>query len=235
MTFPILWPKKLRPSAIMANPAPFSRSGGTSLGGIERTTRTDRGWWMIDYKSVALATVADRRQWNGLRTAMGGMAGTMAIRIWSFDTAPWAAGTEDGRTILIPHDDDTPFEDETMYSQSTIGVRAGTAIALGATSITLRIIYGIDELMGTRFSYQHALYELGIPTSVVGDLWTMPVFPAIRAAIPINADLEFDLPTCLVHLATDNAMDVRLSAGEVDFVDVSFKENVSYWNDLVTS
>jgi hypothetical protein len=97
--------------------------------------------------------------------------------------------------------------------------------------VTLRIVGGIDELTGTRFSYNHALYELGIPTAVDDDEWTMPVFPAIRAPIPADALLNFTLPTCLVRLATDRAMDVSLTAGNFDRADVSFVEAVEFWND----
>jgi hypothetical protein len=234
MTDPLIWPSFLAPAQILANPVPFSRSGGVSLGGLERTTRTDRGWWMIDYKSVALYTVARRRIWNAFRVSLSGASGSFVIPVWSFDTSPWAAGTVEGKS-LTPHSDDSPFDDESLYEQPTIIVTMGVAAALGDTSVTLRIGYGIDELTGTRFSYNHALYELGIPTAVVDDLWTMPVFPAIRAAIPIDAALEFDLPTCRVRLASDREMDVSLTAGGFDRADVSFREDTAFWNDAAIS
>jgi hypothetical protein len=227
----LVWPHAvLVPSAIMVNPVPFSRSGGVSLGGLERSTRTDRGWWAIDFKAVSLYTVAQRRMWNALRITLCGTAGQVAVPAWSFDTAPWLPGTNG--YVLSTHSDGTTFSDDSEYSQPQSVVEMAVAAALGDTAVTLRIVGGIDELTGTRFSYNHALYELGIPTVVDGDEWTMPVFPAIRAPIPADALLNFTLPTCLVKLATDRAMDVSLTAGNFDRADVSFVEAVEFWNSL---
>lgn len=234
MTDPLIWPAFLKPSQIHVNAVPFSRSGGTSLGGVRRTTRTDRGWWVFDYKGISLFNIARRRLWNAFRVNLSGESGSFVIPIWSFDTAPWAAGTVNGKT-LTTHSDGSPFSDGTLYLQPTIIVTMAFGAVLGDTSVTLRLGAGIDELTGTRFSYQHALYELGIPTAVVGDEWTMPVFPAIRAAIPIDAALEFDLPTCRVRLANDREMDVSLTAGNFDKVDVSFVEDLAFWNDLAAA
>ena len=51
------WPTAiLKPSAISANVVAFSRSGGRTLGGLERVTRTDRGFWSIVYRGCLLYT-----------------------------------------------------------------------------------------------------------------------------------------------------------------------------------
>jgi hypothetical protein len=229
---PIVWPGDvLRPSQIMANPVPFTRSGGRSLGGIERSTRTDRGYWSIAYKGVPLGTPARRRMWNAIRISLDGCSGIAAVPAWSYDSAPWLAGTTLGRR-LVPHSDGSIFSDGSEYTQPAIVVEMAVAAAIGDTSVTLRVVANITELSGVRFSYNHALYETGVPTAVVGALWTVPIVPAIRAAIPISAALEFDRPTCLVHLATDRAMDVSLSGGNNDKPDVAFIEAVDFWADV---
>lgn len=228
----LLWPRRLlRPSSLMANLVPFSRGGGRSLGGQARVTRTDRGWWSISYKGVALGDPARRRAWNAIRTSLVGMAGLVAVPVWTFD----ATGTGDdtsGGEMLVTHSDGSRFSDGSRYSQPLIQIEMAATAAIGATSVTLRLVYGIDDLSGIRFSYNHALYETGNPTLVDGDEWTVPVFPAVRAEIPADASLEVDLPTCLCHLASDRAMDVSLDRGLHDRVDVSFEEAVDYWNDL---
>lgn len=231
MTVIHLWPESLAPAQIAPNQVAFSRSGGRSLGGLERTIRTDRGWWTIDYKGVMLSSTAIRRTWNAIRTSLGGMAGLLAIPVLSYDSNGEPAGTVGGR-LLIPHSDGTGFSDGSYYTQPAIVVEMAAAASLGDTSISLRIVSNIDELSGVRFSYNHALYETGNPTSIVDDVWTVDIFPAIRADIPEDAVLEFDVPTCLVHLANDRAMDLSFSAGKLDRVDVSFVEAVDYWNDL---
>lgn len=229
------WPSAiLKPAAIEANVVAFSRSGGVTLGGLQRVVRTDRGWWSVAYKGIALDTPAQRRVWNAIAAHCGGMAGLMAVPVWSFDSAPWPVGTVNGR-VLVPHSDGTSHGDGSLYAQSPIRVTLVDAVAIGATSVKLRIGGGIDELTGVRFSYEHALYRTGIPTLVDGTDWTVPVSPAIRAPIPAGADLEFGLPTCLVRLADDRTMDVRLSSGRFDLVDAAFVEAADYWSDLAAA
>lgn len=231
----ILWPHAmLKPAAIMPDLVPFTRSGGRSLGGISRNTRTDRGYWKIDYKAVALADAARRRLWNSIRVGAGGMAGLLAVPVWSHDSAPWPAGAADGR-FLVSHSDGSSFSDGSRYAQPAFSVQMAVAAAIGDTSVTLRAVWNIDELAGIRFSYNHALYETGLPTLIDGDEWTLPVFPAIRAVIPLDAEVEVGLPTCLVHLASDRAMDVMLTAGAFDKVDVGFVEAAEYWSDLAAA
>lgn len=228
----ILWPTHtLKPSAIDPNPVPFSRSGGRTVGGISTDTRTDRGYWSIAFKGISLVDGDRRRLWNSIRVGLSGKAGLLAVPVWSYDTAPWPAGTVNGQLLTI-HADGTPHSDGTAYAQSAIGVELVEAVGIGATIVKLRALYGIEELSGIRFSYQHALYVTGFPLSIDGDIWQVLITPAVRAPIPAGAELEVGLPTCLVHLASDDAMDVRLSAGDYDSVDVAFIEAVDYWNEL---
>ncbi len=203
----ILWPTTLRPAQILANPVPFTRSGGRSLGGLERVTRTDRGWWSIQYKGVLLQSAASRRLWNATRVSVNGMAESLAIPVWSHD----ANGADSG-----------------------IEVTLATAASIGDTQVVLSLGDGIDDLSGVRFSFEHALYETGIAIDVYDDQWIVPIFPALRADIAADAALEFDLPTCLVRLASDREMDASLTAGQVDRADVSFVEDVEYWNSLAS-
>jgi hypothetical protein len=219
----------------MPNPVPFSRGGGPSLGGIEQVTRTDKGWWTIAYKGINLRDDTTRRRaWNAMRASVNGMADTIAIPVWSYDANGLADGVQLDGQRLVTHSDGSSFRDGGRYRQAQIIVTMAEAAAIGDTSVALRLVYGIDELSGVRFSYQHALYETGNPTSVVDDVWTVKVFPAVRAAIPQDAALELDLPTCLVHLASDREMDMSLSAGNADKVDVNFVEATSYWNALAS-
>lgn len=231
----IEWPPGiLRPAAVMADAVPFSRSGGTTLGGLTRSTRTDKGRWSIGYKGIQLSTGDRRRMWNAIRTYLSGAAGLVAVPVWSYDLLPWPAGAINGR-VNTTHSDGTTFDDGSSYGQSAFVVEMAEAAAIDDVSVVLRVVSDIADLTGLRFSYQHALYEIGIPTAIDGDEWTVPIFPAIRAAIPEDAELEFGLPTCLVHLAGDREMDVSFTAGDADKVDVSFTEAVDYWNDLATA
>jgi hypothetical protein len=202
----VTWPTTtLRPAQILANPVPFTRSGGRSLGGIERVTRTDRGYWSIVYKSVLLSNPSERQYFNAIRTTLNGMAGSLTVPVWSHDS---------------------------NGAESSIVVTMAAAASVGDTQVTLELGSGIDNLAGVRFSYNHALYETGFAIDIYDDQWIVPIFPALRADIAADAVLEFDSPTCLVKLASDREMDVSLTAGMVDRADVSFIEDVEYWNDL---
>ena len=229
MTDPVLWPRGLKPLSIAVNPVPATRSGGRTLGGLERAVRTDVGYWEIAYKGVPLGDVQRRRWWNALRTEAGGRAGLLEVPAWSFDTAPWPTGSDEGYW-LTTHGDGTEHSDGTEYVQPAIDVHLGSALAIGATTATFTILDGIDDLSGVRFSYQGALYETGW-ASVSGGLWTARIFPAVRAPIPAGATLEFSRPTCLVYLATDRAMNAAFTRGGFDRVDVTFVEACAEWND----
>ncbi len=200
----IEWSALLVPGQVLANPTPYSRGGGTSIGGITRTIKTDAGWWSIGYRSVLLRTAAQRRAWNATRVMAGGRYGLLAVPVFQRDLAP-----------------------------KPINVMEMAAVAeRGATTVVIRVTDGLDDITGMRFSYQHALYEIGLPDSVDDDEWTVPIFPPIRQEIPEDAALVVDVPTCLVHLATDNAMDSSFTAGHFDLAKVDFLEATDYWADL---
>ncbi|MNL31146.1 hypothetical protein D3C87_1529190 [compost metagenome] len=115
--------------------------------------------------------------------------------------------------------------------QGAISVVTDGVTPVGATSIRLRIINAADNLVGVRFSYNHALYETGPVNSVDDDIWTVPISPSVRELIPAGADLEFDRPTCLCHLAEDRGMDIDQNAvGKFSSPSISFVEAVDYWN-----
>nr|WP_210339585.1 hypothetical protein [Ensifer sp. ENS07] len=216
---------------IAANPVPFSRTGGRTINGLERTIRTDRGFWSIALNGVLLHTVAQRRAWNALRTGLGGRSGLIAIPAWSWDTAPYASGSIE-QDLMTTHSDGTPFSDGTLYSQGSIAVRCAVTAEIGASTVKLSPLSAEPDLAGVRFSYNHALYETGPAIDTSGSVWTVPVFPAIRATIPATADLEFNRPTCLVHLQDDRGMDVSMNPSKISEHSVNFVEAVDYWSDL---
>lgn len=228
----VFWPGDLLPPGeILPNPVPFTRSGGRSINGVERAIRTDRGFWHIAMNQIVLYDKPQRRAWNAIRTALSGRAGLLVIPVWSKDTAPYASGiVEDD--VLTTHSDGTPFSDDTLYRQGSIAVRCAERAEIGATKIKLRVLSAEPDLSGVRFSYNHALYETGPAIDISGSVWTVAIFPAIRAPIPEETDLEFNNPTCLVHLEEDRGMAVALNAIGITEHNVSFVEATDYWSDL---
>jgi hypothetical protein len=226
----IVWPHKLLvPEECRPNIAPFSRSGGRSLGGLEPKTRTDLGFWNIDLVNIMVRYKAQRLTWNAIRQNLGGQAGLIAVPAWSRDVAPYVSGSYE-EASLVPHSDGSTFSDGTLYQQGAISVVTVGDTPIGATVMKLRIIQADDSLVGSRFSFQHALYETGPAIDITGDVWTLPVWPTVRAAIPDGSDLEFDMPTCLCHLMEDRGMDGGVNNIEFEQRTVSFVEANDYWN-----
>lgn len=229
------WPKcVLRPQQISANIVAFTRSGGKSLGGVDTAIRTDLGYWAIDYSNVVMRPrqQAEWRTWNAIRSKLGGRSGLVAVGASSSRTTPYASGAFEPSAVL-PHDDDTFFSDDTGYLQGAVSIVAESAVGIGATIIKLRVIAGGKDLIGSRFSYQHAMYETASVLDIDGDAWTVQISPSIRAPIPAGADLEFDEPTCLCRLADDRAMDITEDrTSRVSYPSVSFVEATDYWNKL---
>jgi hypothetical protein len=229
----LYWPTcALNPKETHANPVPFTRGGGRSLNGIERVTRTDKGFWSIELTGIVVRHgTGSARAWNALRTGLNGRAGLIVVPAKSWDTAPYASGRFEPRVRTV-HDDGTPFSDGTTYSQGAIDIEMAAQAAIGSSVVTLRRLMAADDLSGIRFSYQHALYETGPALEVDGELWTVPLFPSIRATIPAGASLECDQPTCLVRLAEDRGMDLPQGKRGFSEASVAFVEAVDHWNDL---
>jgi hypothetical protein len=231
----ITWPIcVLRPQTVSANLVAYTRSGGRTLGGVEPATRTDLGYWAIDYGNVVMRNKTREawQTWQAIRQKLGGKSGLIAVRVRSSLSAPYVSG-EFEPVIDTEHGDDTPFGDGTPYVQGAISVVTDGVTAVGATSIRLRIINADANLVGVRFSYEHALYETGPVTEIDGDIWTVPISPSVRALIPAGSDLEFDQPTCLCHLVDDRGMDIDQNAVSKQAApSVSFVEAVDYWSNL---
>lgn len=231
----IHWPAALlTPQSSPFDVRPFSRTGGRSLGGISRTAKSDRGWWVGGYNNIVFRRSlqgAQSRTWNALRVAIGGSSGLVAVPVCS--TALWTGlGISDFPRSGIPHDDDTFFDDDTGYTQGNVLLEMASFAPIGATVVTLRLI-DLPDPSGVRFSYQHAMYETGrVLSQPTSNTFQVEIFPAIRAPIPADAILEAERPTVLCHLATDAEMDRDPGLTGTGRPSVSFIEAVDYWNDL---
>lgn len=228
----LVWPHDLlTPLACYPNIVPFSRSGGRTLGGIETATRTDLGFWSIELADVPVHSPAQRRTWLAIRRDLGGRPGLVAVPAWSHDVAPFASG-EFEPEILTTHADETAFSDGSKYLQGAISIRSVGVTGIGQTVIRLRVVHGSLDLSGVRFSYGHALYETGRLMDLDGNIATVSIWPTVRATIPADAELEFDRPTCLCHLASDDQLAAGVDALQFERRSVQFVEATDYWYRL---
>lgn len=228
----LIWPHKLLiPESASAVTTPFSRSGGTSFGGLTRASRTDRGFWRVTLTNVRLNSVEQRRTWDALDTALGGMSGLIAVPVWAFDTAPHLGGIDAG-AIETTHDDDTLFDDETPYVQDSLLIEMATYAPLSATTVTIRILEGEPEPSGIRFGYQYASYKTGrVLEQISENSWRVEITPAIRAPIPADSILEASAPMTLCHLVSDTGMRRDTTTSRVINPSVEFVEATDFWSD----
>ncbi|TCU25282.1 hypothetical protein [Rhizobium laguerreae] len=228
----IEWPGDLLvPGECRPNLVPFTRSGGRSLGGVQPSVRTDLGYWSIEYHDVPLYGADRMRTFEAIKDILSGSSGRIAVPIYAPDRAPFVDGIPAIPEVL-PHDDDTFFDDDTGYLQGGISIVSQGVTPIGVTVMQLRIIEGDAALSGTLFSFNHALYRIGQVIEVAGDMQTVRISPTVRELIPDGADLEFDRPTCLCNLVDDRGMDNGSNMIGYESVSVNFNEDTNYWNLL---
>ncbi|MDO6966997.1 hypothetical protein [Rhizobium alvei] len=230
----IHWPLGLlTPESIAPVIVPFTRSGGRSLGGVEPVTRTDLGYWEIAYGNVPVIGTAKERTWNAIAAILSGRSGLIVVPLAGNAAQPYASDEYELPSTLT-HSDGSTFSDGTGYRQGAISIRsAGAAAEIGATTMRLRVDRGSLDLAGARFSYKHALYQIGQVLSVSGKVVQVTITPSIAATIPLDSSLEFDNPTCLCHLADDRGMDGGYNADGFEQRSVTFREATDYWSSLV--
>lgn len=226
------WPRNLLvPRACRANVVPFTRSGGRSLGGIKPSVRTDLGYWSIDLTDVIIHRREQFRAFEALKGLMSGAAGQIAVPVYSPKRAPYVDGVYQA-PLMLSHDDDSVFDDDAGYSQGVISCVSVGLTPLGATSMRIRVIKGDDDLVGSLFSYNHALYTVHQLISLEDNVHEVRISPTVREVIPSGSDLEFDEPTCLCNLADDSGLDDGENYEGYQLVSVSFVEDTDYWSRL---
>lgn len=230
----IYWPlRTLRIASIKANLIPFTRSGGRTIGSAASTPiRTDMGWWSIQYAGVKLSKPDERRTWEAIAGLLNGRSGLIAVPVWTFESAPYINDIWQPVDYTLSHSDSSLFDDSSGYEQDIIHVENVNGVTYGATILTLRCISSGVKIVGAKFSYQHALYKIIKTFGTDDGNPIVQITPSIRAPIPADARLSFDIPTCLCRLETDTSMDGNVNIDLFDRLDVSFTEANDVWSYL---
>src|SRR5690606_9659278 len=134
--------------------------------------------------------------WSAIRSTLAGKVGLVAVRAPSSLMAPYQSGAFE-RDAIVPNANGSiffegpPLQPEPVpYTRSAVQIVADDPVAIGDTTIKIRVNTGGPNLYGIRFSYEHALYETGIGDGPVGAVWELPITPSARAAIPDGAVLN---------------------------------------------
>lgn len=223
----ILWPVGvLRPRNVSFDIYPRTLAGPTSVSGKTQTVSSDAGIWRITFGDITVRNRAEVLAWRGVDVLLDGRLNPVLVPFCrAYQPVPAgavAAGLYDG----VTHDDDTPFDDETEYVQSVIGVTTSAAASAGATSLSATITYADTIAPGQVFSIGERAYRVRTITYASATSATITFRPPLREAVASGAELNFDNPVCRVRLASDSEMALMLSGRRRATETVNFVEDV---------
>lgn len=193
-------------------------SGGTSLAGDETVIATDGGGrWRAEYANAPLNRRDKVMAWRACRANMEGGVVPFIFPICDARHQPVK------KSIGVPHSDDTPFDDDTLYESGGGDVVATTDASLRATSITINATALQKPIIGgERFSidhptWRHRLYEI---KKVEGN--RIYFRPPLREAVPAGTSIEFRDPKCVMRLAGDMTAPLdgpRMATGSISLIE----------------
>lgn len=172
-------------------------SGGTALNGEEDVVATDGGGrWGGVFADFYLDDPAVGKAYRALSALSDGGAAAFAVPFCDHRYQP-----SDGGRQTVPHSDETPFSDETEYSQGESAVTVAVGAALRATTLVLA---GLDTMGdpligGETFSIDHPIfrYRAYRVATVEGPVITFR--PPLREAVPAGTEVSFD-PVCMMRV-----------------------------------
>lgn len=231
----------LREKSHSWNLAGVAAMPGDTANSVSVITRSDGGgFWKCSMTDVSLSggfptSKGKQRQristllWRAVRQI--GNGGVQPIIVYRNDSLfrPWPEGVAQSVGVDIPNGpDDTLFDDETGYYQSTIDIESDAA-DLRATSLDITMNYAGELMGGESFSIEHPtmdwrLYEIATIDMTSNTTATITFNPPLREAIEAGTRLEFDRPRCKMRLANPGSMDLTVvpwtfNSGSVEFVE----------------
>lgn len=172
-----------------------SISGGFTVGGNTKLTRTDGGGLWVGEQTFLLHGRERIKAARAIEAGLDGGAGQIVA--WSYEE-PFAPL---GLSISsVPHSDGTSFSDGSEYLSVPYGAVTTASAALRATSLSVTLIAG-DLQAGERFSIVHPTkgWRRYVVSRVEGN--TITFRPPLREAAGIGTDLNFLKVGCVCRLA----------------------------------
>ena len=203
-------------------------SGGiTAAGQQQRVNATGGGLWALQAEFPRFNTANQIRAWRVVQYGSQGGVVPVNIAICDLRQAPRQSGWTP--TSGVPHSDDSPFSDGSLYYSDSILAELAVDAALRAT--TIRVTFDSDSvpLGGEFFSmeYGDGMNELHVTTGatlVSGNTYDLTFLPPLRAAHTAGDVVTFDHPTGTFVLAQEGGMSMateygRWGQGQAAFVE----------------
>lgn len=211
------------------NYRPRNLAGPASLSGFAQVVSADAGIWMVGYEEIVIRTWGHIQTWDTLALRLEGRLNPLLVPVCQGSRQPVPSGFDPG-SVDVPHDDDTPFDDLSLYTQPSIIIAVVAAdAALRATQVQIEMRLGGTIEPAHFFSIGTRLYQvrrvMGSAASAEGITYTLDIRPPLREAIFADDDAEFGRPVCKMRLLTDDAMNLTLELNRWASPSVAFIED----------
>jgi hypothetical protein len=214
LTFPysILKPRSFRLDLV----GQVISGGVTADGQQQRVNATGGGLWALQMDFRRLSTPDQIRAWRVIQ--YGSQGGVVAVNIALCDLRQAPRPTGWVAASGVPHSDDSPFSDSSLYASQTIVSTLDAAAALRAT--TIRVTFDSDSVpLGGEFfslgygSWKHELHVVTGSTLVSGNTYDLTFVPPLRAAHSAGETVIWDHPTGTFVLAQADSMSLSVAYG----------------------
>ena len=228
MALPIFPAHRFNPASVRADIVAQVISGGQALSGDEEVIQTDGGGrWQGVVAEMDLDDVPNRRVWDQWTSFLAGGAQTFLMPILSLETAPRPFG---GEGLLDPSDlvaDDHAFPESVGFAAPYIVARVTANASVRATTLQIEVTQGARLVGGEKFSIGERAYKVQRVISSAGQIATCRISPPLRAAVAINAAVNFDWPVVRCRAVVGEDLSADVAIGQFATVALSFVEDFS--------
>lgn len=196
-------------------------SGGVSLGGAEDMIATDGGGrWFGEFMNGPLLDREDTLAFRALTALLD--EGVTPIIVPFCD--PYH---QPGGTSLVPHSDDTPFGDDSLYAGGTAWAELSADAALRATTLELNNSLPEELIGGERLTIVHETkleraYKIAQIVEQTATTATVIIRPPLREATAAGTEVDFNNPRCL--MVQQGRAPTRLELGRYGEASIRFVE-----------
>lgn len=196
----------------MIKPVQASSSGGLSIGGVERSTTSDAGYWIYN----ATWQIRTDDQLVFLRAMQGDTQGRSAVHFMPIYDL-WRQPNQYGKARVgflgypknTTHGDSTLFSDGTGYVTTYIHANVSVAAPARSTTLVWTTLAPEPTPQPSYFSIGDRLYHIN-RISRVGNVITANIYPPLRVAAAVGDRLEFDYPRGMFYNADEASDEVQI-------------------------
>jgi hypothetical protein len=199
-----------------------NRSGGVTLGNREQIVFGGNTLWRM-HATARIRTPAAVREWRRILWQMEGRLN--ALLIGPCDCK--VGGTLPPFVVTgIPHDDLTPFNDNTGYSQGGLAPQVAVAASAGATTVQIYPLSAQNILPGTYIGFGDRLYGI-VAVQKTGLTVTLTIKPKLREDITLETVVRLCDARTPMRFTEDTAGSLELSLGRFGDIDIEMIEVVN--------